>query len=607
MNLQGWFPECSLKYEKNWYDVLGLQYLKEAELKKEVMEHPYKDSVPVDMANPQEVCNSTVGGVDSIGKLESETSPVIPNETWNVSSPTISKRSVSPLLTIQAAPVVAPNTESTGGVALKVATTVLQPICLGESPVVLPILAGTAAAQVGQTGTTPYLMTSQGPLSLPLVLEQQVLQHLNPQLLQQTATCPALSLQNNMLCQNPSVALGPPPSLDPKGGSPVLDASLLTLLQNPNFAAILQDLFPGQGNTSPTCHPATSPQADPFSSAFLPPPPLSHPYSSPLAPLVPPATLLVPYPVVIPLPVPLPIPIPIPVPVSTCKDTKFDSELSKPACTSSKSTQTSTHDFYPTVMMPSKDMAFQQPPLQSSSSLVVTDGEVLDLSVKAPQSQPLHSCSSQEIQAFQQDSVLDLSVSSDRKTCIQSCSVYGPPPPDRERACISGGDVCNGALALGVLRPVDCTPKLDSKLLSGLASLEFSRQHKWVVDSGSSGSVTSSVHNAALGNSGNIEIVSTSQTAKVIVSVKDAMPAIFCGKLKGLSGVSTKNFSIKCDASQGGYAALPRSQGEQRGDPSDALKKIPKNRAIKLKKVSSQEIHILPLKKQRLAAFLPRK
>lgn len=568
------------------------------------MEPPYKESVPVDMANPQEICNSTVGGVDSIGKLENETSPVIPNETWNVSSSTISKRCVSPLLTIQAAPVVAPNTDSPGGVALKVATTVLQPICLGESPVMVPILAGTTAAQVGQAGTTPYLMTSQGPLSLPLVLEQQVLQHLSPQLLQQAATCPALSLQNNILCQNPSIAIGP--SLDQKSVGQVLDASLLTLLQNPNFAAILQDLFPGQGNTSSTCHPVTSPQADPFSSAFLTPPPLTHPYSSPLAPLVPPATLMVPYPVVIPLPVPLPIPIPIPVPISTCKDTMVESEFSKPACTSSKSTQTSAHDFFPPVVMPSKDMAVQQPPLQSSSFPVMADGEVLDLSVKAPQSQPLRSGGTHEIQTFQQDSVLDLSVSNDRKTCIQSCSIYGPPPPDRERTCISG-EVCNGALALGVLRPVDCTPKFDSKFLSGLASLEFSRQHKWVVDSGSSGSVTSSVHDATLGSSGNIEIVSTSQTAKVIVSVKDAMPAIFCGKLKGLSGVSTKNFSIKCDAKQGSYAALPRSQGEQRGDPSDALKKMPKNRAIKLKKVSSQEIHILPLKKQRLAAFLPRK
>lgn len=567
------------------------------------MEDPYKDSVPVDMANPQEVCNSTVSRSEVVGKLENETTPIIPNETWNVTSP-IMKRSLSPLLTIQATPVVAPATESPGGVALKVATTVLQPICLGESPVVLPILAGTAASTVGQTGTTPYLMTSQGPLSLPLVLEQQVLQHLNPQLLQQAATCPALSLQN-MLCQNPSLALGPPPALDQKGSGPALDTSLLTLLQNPNFAAILQDLFPGQANTSPTCHPASSSQTDPFSSTFLAPPPLPHPYSSPLAPLVPPATLLVPYPVVIPLPVPLPIPIPIPVPVSACKDAKVETEAPKSIGSSSKGTQTSTHDF-PSLMVSSKDMPVHQAPLGFLSSPVVTEGEVLDLSLKTPQPQQLHSGSSLEVQQFHQENVLDLSVPSERKTCIQSCSVYGSPPHARERSSITGENV-NGTLALGVLRPVDCSPKLDSKLLSGLASLEFSRQHKWVVDNGGSGSVASSVHDAALGSSGNIEIVSTSQTAKVIVSVKDAMPAIFCGKLKGLSGVSTKNFSIKCDASQGGYAALPRAQGEQRGDTNDSLKKIPKNRAIKLKKVSSQEIHILPIKKQRLAAFLPRK
>ncbi|XP_072552584.1 retinoic acid-induced protein 2 [Salminus brasiliensis] len=569
------------------------------------MDDPYKDSpVPVDMANPQEICNNAVSGAEGgVSKLETESTPIVPNETWNVSTPTITKRSLSPLLTIQTTPVVAPATEAPGGVALKVATTVFQPICLGESPVVLPILAGTAAPQVGQTGTTPYLMTSQGPLSLPLVLEQQVLQHLNPQLLQQAATCPALSLQNNMLCQNPTLALGPPPALDQKGAGPVLDASLLTLLQNPNLAAILQDLFPGQGNTSPTCHAASPPQADPFSSAFLTPPPLAHSYSSPLAPLVPPATLLVPYPVVIPLPVPLPIPIPIPVPVSACKDTKGDAEPPKPTLSLSKGTQTSTHDF-PSVVTPSKD---PQPPLGCPSSPVATEGEVLDLSLKPPQTQRLRSGGSVEIQQLQQDSALDLSVPGERKTCIQSCSVYGSLPSVRERGSISGEDVNNGTLALGVLRPVDCTPKLDSKLLSGLASLEFSRQHKWLVDNSGSGSVTGSVHDAALGGSGNIEIVSTSQTAKVIVSVKDAMPAIFCGKLKGLSGVSTKNFSIKCDASQGGYAALPRAQGEQRGDPSDTLKKIPKNRAIKLKKVSSQEIHILPIKKQRLAAFLPRK
>lgn len=106
----------------------------------------------------------------------------------------------------------------------------------------------------------------------------------------------------------------------------------------------------------------------------------------------------------------------------------------------------------------------------------------------------------------------------------------------------------------------------------------------------------------------NIEIVSTSQTAKVIVSVKDAVPAIFCGKIKGLSGVSTKNFSFKRDMPQDSVLQCydVKSQPEPR-DNAEALRKPVKNRSVKLKKMNSPEIHILPIKKQRLAAFFPRK
>lgn len=569
------------------------------------MEDPYKDSIPVDIASTQgEMCSTGGSGGEGIGKLEDEGNPVIPTEAWNVGSPTLAKRSLSPMLGVPGNPVVTQTADPSGGVALKVATTVLQPICLGESPVVLPILAGTAGPQVAQTGTAPYLVTAQGPVSLPLVLEQQVFQQLTPQLLQQAASCPTLSLPNNVLCQNPSLALPPPPPLDQKGAAPMLDQSLLTLLQNPNFAAILHDLFPSQSNPSPTCHSAASPQPDPFSTGFFPPPPLPLPYSSPLAPLVPPATLLVPYPIVVPLPVPLPIPIPIPIPVPQAEDSKMAADPPKPVCTLSQGTQTSTKDFALTMPSPAVEAGPFVQPSPSSSCLSVQEGEVLDLSVRAPPIQ------TKQETPCQQDSVLDLSIGGVRKTCIQSCSSNGTMEGERDRTRLLGQDMGTGtgAISLGVLRPVECSPKLDSKLLSGLASLEFSRQHKWVVDSASSSSMGGTVHDATLGAGGNIEIVSTSQTAKVIVSVKDAMPAIFCGKLKGLSGVSTKNFSIKRDAGQGGYAALPRVPGDQRGgDPNDPLKKMSKNRSIKLKKVSSQEIHILPIKKQRLAAFLPRK
>ncbi|XP_009647110.1 retinoic acid-induced protein 2 [Egretta garzetta] len=94
----------------------------------------------------------------------------------------------------------------------------------------------------------------------------------------------------------------------------------------------------------------------------------------------------------------------------------------------------------------------------------------------------------------------------------------------------------------------------------------------------------------------------------IIVSVKDAVPTIFCGKIKGLSGVSTKNFSFKRDLPQDSVLQCydVKSPPEPR-DSAEALRKPVKNRSVKLKKMNSPEIHILPIKKQRLAAFFPRK
>lgn len=435
--------------------------------------------------------------------------------------------------------VVGPSAEGPGGVALKVATTVLHPlhpVCLGDSPLMLPIhLQMNGGAPLGPVGTAPYLITSQSPVSLPLVLEQ--LQHMGPSVLPQSPG----------LCQG-GLPFTLSPTAEQKSAGQTPESSLLSLLQNPAFTAVLQDLFPSQTGTSGCQSPGA-----PFFSA--PPPP---PYTSPLAPLVPPATLLVPYPVIMPLPVPLPVPLPLPVPVPVpSEDSKGN--LPRSVCTMSRSTQTCFQDTTSAPLSP------QHVPVPSAPE----EGQVLDLSVRTCPIQP-----KQEFPSAPplQDSVLDLSVPGGR----------------------SGGE---------------CTQSLDSKLLGSLASVEFSRQHKWVVDSTPGSSALG--QDASLGGTGNLEIVSASQTAKVIVSVKDAIPAILCGKIKGLSGVSTKNFSIKRDAAQGPslqqlYGVQPVPQGEQRS-PNDPLKKTNKSRAIKLKKVSSQEIHFLPIKKQRLAALLPRK
>lgn len=520
-----------------------------------------------------------------------------------------SKAGLSNLAEAPAAPAataVAPAaTEAAAGVTLKVATTVLHPVCLGESPLMLPIhlqMARAAGPQLGQMGAAPYLITSQNPVPLPLVLDQQVLQHVGPSVLPQSAAgCPQLPLQSGVLCQNSFglPPLPPPPPSDQKSAEQPQDASLLSLLQNPAFAAIMQDLFPSQAAAA-----ASSSCQSPGSAFFpLPPPPLTPSYASPLAPLVPPATLLVPYPVIIPLPVPLPVPLPIPVPVPLAEDSKGN--LPKPLCTVSRSTQTSLKDTTSPASSarsckpsPTPSPSSFQPPASCSPSLISGDGEALDLSVRGCPVQL-----KQEYPSPQPDSVLDLSVRPFRNK---------PLPPNTSTAAAAAT-----ATATHVPLGVDRSQSLDSKLLGSLASLEFSRQHKWVVDSSGGGvagvSAGSASRNqeASLGSGGNLEIVSASQTAKVIVSVKDGIPAILCGKIKGLSGVSTKNFSIKRDGTAGAslqqlYAVPSGSQGEP-ADPSNALKKVPKSRAIKLKKVSSQEIHFLPVKKQRLAALLPRK
>ncbi|XP_071343149.1 retinoic acid-induced protein 2 [Trachinotus anak] len=550
------------------------------------------DDVSGTTTQPQtDGCSAEAGGRELTSKVEDGATPLIPADSCDASTAGLSKGGLSNLVEPPAPSVVTPTAESPGGVSLKVATTVLHPVCLGESPLMLPIhlqMAGAAGPQLSQMGAAPYLITSQSPVSLPLVLDQQVIQHMSPSVIPQATNCPQLPLQNNVLCQNP-LAFGLPPAVDQKSAGQTQDANLLSLLQNPAFAAILQDLFPSQASSSNCQSPG---------STFFPLPPLTPPYTSPLAPLVPPATLLVPYPVIIPLPVPLPVPLPILIPVPQTEDSK--GKMPNPVCTVSKSTQTSPKDTTSPSLSSSRSLPPFHPQNVSPSSLPVDEGQALDLSVRACPVEP-----KQEYPSLQQDSVLDLSVPGVRKKCVQSCSSSGSGR-DRELAFQSSQDASGTSLSLGV----ECTQSLDSKLLGSLASLEFSRQHKWVVDSNAGGG-SSLGQEASLSGPGNLEIVSTSQTAKVIVSVKDAIPAILCGKIKGLSGVSTKNFSIKRDGSQGAslqqlYSVPSASQGEQH-DPNDPLKKVSKNRAIKLKKVSSQEIHFLPIKKQRLAALLPRK
>jgi len=153
------------------------------------MEELYKETpnLPMDVTSPPAAMANN--------KLENGVAQLITAEAWNINTADLMKKALSPLVTVPAPSILTPPAESQSGVALKVAATVLQPICLGDSPVVLPIhlqVAGSAAPQMPASNATPYVMTTQGPVPLPVLLEQHVFQHLNsPLVLPPGPACPA--------------------------------------------------------------------------------------------------------------------------------------------------------------------------------------------------------------------------------------------------------------------------------------------------------------------------------------------------------------------------------------------------------------------------------
>ncbi|OCT92281.1 retinoic acid-induced protein 2 [Xenopus laevis] len=533
-------------------------------------------------------------------KLENGVAQLITAEAWNINPSGLMKKALSPLVTVPAPAVLSPSTDSQSGVAMKMAAAVLQPICLGESPVVLPIhwqLSGGTPPQMSTNSSTPYVITAQGPVPLPVLLEQHVFQHLNsPLVLPQGSPCPATSLQSHIF---PSAAtlVGQPQILDQKTSSPTQEAVLPPIFTAPSFPSVLQDFFPSANSLGapPPCH---IPPDYASSNLHTIPPQLFS--SSPLSPLVPPATLLVPYPVIVPLPVPVPIPIPIPIPMShsetkgSANEPKSTVDIPK----NCKETQTPLEkELKPFEIADRREFSqfYRHSVIKMSS-----ENEALDLSIK---NEPLVVNTDISTEVIQDDGVLDLSVPINKR--CPSTNPHG----STSMSCGSMSDsprhlpIKNSVTAASFSPPLvhhELAQKQDSKVICSNTADPL-RQQKWIPVQSARAAYEPKSNN-------NIELVSSSQTAKVIVSVKDAVPAIFCGKIKGLSGVSTKNFSFKKDLPQvsGVQCYDVKGQAEHR-ETAEALRKPIKNRSVKLKKVNSQEIHILPIKKQRLAAFFPRK
>ncbi|XP_048458658.1 retinoic acid-induced protein 2 [Rhincodon typus] len=526
-------------------------------------------------------------------KLENGVTQLITAEAWNINPTGLMKKALSPLVAVPASSIMTPQTDPPNGVSLKVAATVLQPICLGDSPMVLPIhlqVAGSSAPQIPAGGNAPWVMTNQGAMPLSVLLEQHLIQHLNsPLLLASPTASPVNSVQNHII-QGTSGPCIQSQTLGQKPLSQTQEYDIPPPLQIPGFATVLQDFFPSHSTVPPV--PNVQPAPENMASSFS-----SSPHQNCgglFSPLVPPATLLVPYPIIVPLPVPIPVPIPIPIPVAKDPDPARFTDMPRKASssgTTSRSTQTSNEKEEQKVSEYIQHQGVQD--YQHVNYKFNTETEALDLSMKRTSVVKKNEFFYQQIE---QDGVLDLSVAAPKKM-KESQNLPGNASSNLSTNLLNE-PLTHSSEAWSNAVPVLGAQKLETVLHGTSNSCEFSGQPKWVMDQ-NYGRLRNDMRAAS-----NAETLNSTDTAKVIVSVKDAGPAILCGKIKTVVGVSTKNFSYKTDLSQESVLQCydVKSQLELRDG-----KKSNKNRGIKLKKMSSQDFHVLPIKKQRLAAFFARK
>ncbi|XP_072527311.1 retinoic acid-induced protein 2-like [Salminus brasiliensis] len=417
-----------------------------------------------------------------------------------------------------------PLTEPSLGLFLKTATSLLQPVCLGASPVVVPgYLQGVPGG-----ADTPVIAPGTGSLTLPLILDQPGLRYSRSQLLLQSSCLMpeqqhmSGAEQNCGPSQNPSMPLSQTQHIEGKP-DPALHCS--------EFSTVLQEPFPVLRNCgSSACQGTRSVPSNSFSTslsaqdAILP-----YLYTGlPLVSLVPPATLLVPYPLIVPLPVPLPIPVPIPVPFPDSK------VLSGPSCAASttkknKGTQTTVNHNR------NSDCRFLQ--LLALPTPSVSQQEVLDLRIKVA---PVRA--KQEAQfSLLQDSALDLSVA--KQQYLESCS-------GNKLKCHENSST-NAELAERITSPIKHSQGHEPDRLHNHSNIDFGVQCKWTMEDCFTKSIEKSPGRA--------------------VSPLQA-PAVFCKK-------------------------LVRQPQEH----------MLTNRVVRLKRVTSRNMNIYPIKKQHVVTFIPGK
>lgn len=209
-----------------------------------------------------------------------------------------------------------------------------------ESPTLPPPPVPTLHPPVGvPSGSPPMVMTPRGPMPLPLFMEHQMMQQIRPPFLRPSAhpAGPNSPLSNPII---PGIGPPAPPRTIGPASSP-MHRPLLSPHVHPSSNPNPGMMPPHPGLPMPGLSPF--PPVNMMPNGRIPLPPMMNFGMPSLAPLVPPPTLLVPYPVIVPLPVPIPIPIPIPLSPKASRDQPERSGSIRTAPESSEASASEPH------------------------------------------------------------------------------------------------------------------------------------------------------------------------------------------------------------------------------------------------------------------------
>lgn len=384
-------------------------------------------------------------GVESKAHKEAESleERTLPSEAWS-NSDKATGAVHSTEVVVEDSPISAPFSEPLLGFILKMPAS-LQPVCIGGSPVMVPVEMQLAG---GVEPHTPVITPTPGCLSLPLIYDQPPTQYISP-----LSSCPISEHQNLSHSRQQNSGLSQDSSL-PVGQSQNGEGKSNISENSSGFFPASQELFPFLRNYSS----AALQGSFPLSTGFIPPDTtLSHVYTgSPLVSLIPPATLLVPFPLVVPLPVPLPIPIPIP-PFPDAGSLCRSCHTMK----TSTSTQTMTEDIPVCAHNRMSGYGLLQPPPP------VSQEEVLDLTVKVLPIQ-----TKQEVQfSLSQDDVLDLSVGN--KSCLET---------GKNTKLQHHGRNSTNEESTKLILPMTRSQTQATHQSHGYSDVEFSMHYKWTTE-----------------------------------------------------------------------------------------------------------------------------